>query len=167
MIHAFDPLALLETLNLHGVQFVVIGGFAGNVLGTPTITNDLDICHGRSTAERRGALVAALEQISAVPPESPADVPFVLDEKTLELGDSFRFTTTHGNLDCLATPAGTTGYSDLARNATSMDLGEGLRVAFASIDDLMRMKRASARPKDLIELEVLAAVAEERKRLET
>ncbi len=36
---------------------------------------------------------------------------------------------------------------------------------FTSLEDLMRMKRASSRPKDRIELEVLAALAEERQKM--
>lgn len=165
MIGAFDPLALLQSLGEHGVRFVVIGGFAGNVLGSPTVTNDLDVCHDRGSRESCQALAFALREIDAVPREWPDGVPFVLDERTLELGDTFTFSTRYGNLDCLATPAGTGGYADLARHAALVDLGEGLLVRFSSIDDLMRMKRASGRPKDLIELEVLAAVAEERKLL--
>jgi hypothetical protein len=36
-----------------------------------------------------------------------------------------------------------------------------MRVRVASIDDLMRMKLAAGRPKDLIELEVLGALRDE------
>jgi len=81
-------------------------------------------------------------------------------------GDSFTFETRHGNLDCMATPDGTTGYSDLIVRSSEVDLGEGLVVRVTSLEDLMRMKRAAARPKDLIELEVLAALAEERDKLQ-
>ncbi len=37
-------------------------------------------------------------------------------------GDCFTFTTAAGNLDCLGTPSGTRGYSDLLQNATEEDL---------------------------------------------
>jgi hypothetical protein len=37
----------------------------------------------------------------------------------------------------------------------------GYRVLIASIDDLMRMKRAAGHPKDLIELEHLGALRDE------
>ncbi len=36
---AFDP-----KLTSDGVEFVLIGGMAGRVHGSPTVTNDLDIC---------------------------------------------------------------------------------------------------------------------------
>ena len=154
----FDPLAILETLNRHRAEFVVIGGFAGNVWGSPTITNDLDICYSR---ESRAELVSALQELAARPREFPADLPFILDERTIQLGDTFTFETTRGNLDCLATPSGTRGFGDLASNSRALDLGEGLVVCFASVPDLIRMKRAAARPKDLIEVEILTALLEE------
>ena len=40
-------------------------------------------------------------------------------------------------------------------------VGVGLSVLVASVDDLIRMKRASARPKDLVEVEILGALREE------
>jgi hypothetical protein len=49
---------------------------------------------------------------------------------------------------------------DLVRTAESTDVG-GLTVLATSIDDLMRMKRAAGRPKDLIELGVLGAPRDE------
>ena len=91
---------------------------------------------------------------------APEDVPFVLDARTLANGDHFTFVTDAGNLDILGTPAGVPGFDELERTADRMDL-DGLSVLVASIDDLIRMKRASARPKDLIEVEVLGALREE------
>lgn len=52
------------------------------------------------------------------------------------------------------------GYSDLRSTADRFELGE-FHIWVASIDDLMRMKRAAGRPKDLIELEVLGALRDE------
>lgn len=41
-----------------------------------------------------------------------------------------------------------------------------LHVMVASIDDLIRMKRAAGRAKDLIAVEILSALKEEREKLE-
>ncbi|HXX61648.1 MAG TPA: hypothetical protein VEI48_10205, partial [Candidatus Sulfotelmatobacter sp.] len=87
-------------------------------------------------------------------------VPFRLDARALAAGDAFTFSTDAGDLDIIATPAGTAGYHDLSRTAATIDL-DGMRVQVASIDDLMRMKLAAGRPKDLIELEVLGALRDE------
>ncbi len=83
-----------------------------------------------------------------------------MDAKPLLRGDSFTLTTDIGWLDILATPSGTTGYEDLARTAEAYDLF-GYRVLVASVDDLIRMKRAAGRPKDLLAIEELGALREE------
>ena len=65
-----------------------------------------------------------------------------------------------GWIDLLGTPSGTEGYEDLARTAEAFTLF-GYRVLVASIEDLIRMKRAAGRPKDLLLVEELGALLEE------
>jgi hypothetical protein len=69
-------------------------------------------------------------------------------------------TTDVGWLHILGTPAGTSGYDDLARTADVFDLF-GQRVLVASVEDLIRMKRAAGRPKDLVAVEELGALRDE------
>lgn len=159
----YDPFAALAALRRHGVRFVLIGGYAGRILGSPTLTNDVDICHDRAR-DNLERLAVALAELGARLRGVEDDVAFVLDAETLEKGQNFTFDTSAGALDVLALPAGSNGYEGLRANAVEMDLGEGLVVHVCHIDDLIRMKRASARPKDRIELEVLAALREERER---
>ena len=156
----FDPFRALRALLSHRVRFVVIGGIAGRAWGSPTVTNDLDVCYERNKPNHQ-ALAAALGELGARLRGAPEGLPFLLDERTITMGDSFTFETVAGPLDCLGTPSGTNGYADLAKNATEIELGEDLRVAVCSLDDLIRMKRAASRPKDRVELEILAAVKEE------
>jgi hypothetical protein len=158
-VPAFDPERLLRELTDGGVRYVVIGAFAGRVLGSPTMTRDLDICHARDH-QNHAALAAVLRGLNARLRGIEPGQPFRLDAGTLTAGDAFTFVTDAGDLDILGTPAGTTGYDDLVRTADLIDL-DGLRILVAGIDDLMRMKRAAGRPKDLIELEVLAALRAE------
>ena len=80
--------------------------------------------------------------------------------ETLASGDHFTFVTNAGNLDCLGNPAGSRGFRDLIAGATRMKL-DSIDVPVASLDDLIRLKRAARRPKDLIELEILGALREE------
>ena len=159
MTSAFDPLRVLNALNAAGVRYVIIGAYAGRILGSPTVTRDLDICHARDQANL-DALARVLRDLRARLRGVDDDVPFTLDARSLANGDSFTFSTDAGDLDVLATPAGTRGYDELARTAVQTDL-DGLRVLVADIDDLIRMKRAAGRPKDLIELEVLGALRDE------
>lgn len=164
MTAVFNPDAVLRTLVQHGVRFILVGGLSGSYWGSPTITLDLDICYERSRPNFE-ALASALRELGATLRGAPPDPPFQIDARTLELGDSFTFNTPFGPFDCLGTPSGTTGYADLARNASEMTLDADTRVLVCSLDDLMRMKRAANRPKDRIELEILAAVKEEREKL--
>ena len=76
------------------------------------------------------------------------------------MGDQFTLLTDSGPLDCLATPGGTDGFPDLERQAITLEI-DGMRVKFASLEDLIRMKRAAGRPKDRIEIEVLEALRQE------
>lgn len=162
----FDALRGLRELVANGVRFVVIGGIAGRAWGSTTITNDLDICYERSKQNHQ-ALAAALRKLGATLRGAPPGLPFLLDERTIAMGDSFTFDTVAGSLDCLGTPSGTAGYPDLMKNATEIDLEDDLRVAICSLDDLIRMKRAAGRPKDRIEVEILTAVKEEREKNES
>src|SRR4051794_36164243 len=110
MTGPFDPLLALRVLNRHGVRYVVIGGFAGDLLGAPLNTNDLDICYER-TADNMERLAAALKELGATLRVAGVDedLPFILDAKTLAAGDSFTFETEAGALDVLGTPSGTSG----------------------------------------------------------
>jgi len=159
---SFDPLRALRVLDRHGVRFVVIGAFAGRLLGSSTVTRDLDLCYARDAANLE-ALAAALRELEARlrgAEDDAAVSSFQVDARSLRAGDHFTFTTVAGHLDVLGAPAGSTGYEELARTAETLDL-DGLRVRVASIDALIRMKRAAGRPKDLIEVEVLAALRDE------
>ena len=150
---------LLKALVDHDVRFVLIGGLAAVLHGSPTITRDLDVCYARD-GENADRLAQALRTLQAKLRGAPEDVVFLLDGRTLLAGDSFTFVTKGGPFDCLGTPAGTSGFDDLNANAVEMDI-EGMKIRVVSLNDLIRMKRASGRPKDRIELEVLGALREE------
>jgi hypothetical protein len=155
----FDPLDALRRLRKAGVEFVLIGGVAARLHGSPTLTRDVDICYSRdrSNAERLAKLLTRLHAgLRGIEDE----VPFMLDGRTLLAGANFTFTTDVGDLDVLAIPAGTDGYDELAATAQEIDLG-GFTVLVATLDDLIRMKRAAGRPKDRAEVEILAALRDE------
>jgi hypothetical protein len=155
----FDPIAGLRALVDHDVRFVLVGGYAAALRGSPMMTGDVDICPAR---DRRNLvrLAEALRSLHARLRGAPADAPFLLDRRALEAGDHFTFATDAGPIDCLGTPAGTDGFADLDASATDEDL-DGLVVRVASLDDLIRMKRASDRPQDRIAVEWLSALRDE------
>jgi hypothetical protein len=155
----FQPEAVIQLLNRYGVRYVLIGGLAAALRGSPSITQDVDICYARDE-QNLTSLADALGEIHAHLRGAPADLPFRLDARTLGRGDSFTFSTDLGWLDILATPSGTTGYDDLAANADQVEAFDET-VLVATIDDLIRMKRAAGRPRDRAEVEILGALREE------
>jgi len=151
---SFDPIRILDVLNRHGVEYVVIGGIAAMLQGSPTNTYDLDVCYKRDK-KNINALVEALRELGARLRGFPPELRFELDAKAFLLGDTMTFETTFGDFDCLGNPSGTTGFADLARSARPQDLADGVRVSVCSLDDLIRMKKAASRPKDLREVAIL------------
>jgi hypothetical protein len=159
---SFNFLGALDCLKKHGIGFVLIGGLAANLHGSPTLTQDVDICYERSPGNL-DRLATALRAMSARLRGVSEEVPFQMDAKSLAAGDSFTFATDFGSLDCLGTPAGTEGFASLKLNALDIDVG-GFNVLVASLDDLISMKRAANRPKDRVEIEILGALREELER---
>lgn len=155
----FEPEAVILLLGRHDVRWVLIGGLAAITHGAPLVTQDVDVCYARDDDNLR-RVAAALTEVHAELRGADPGLPFKLDARTLRAGDAFTLTTDVGWLDLLGTPRGTQGYDDLARTADTFDLF-GERVLVASIEDLIRMKRAAGRPKDLLAVEELGALRDE------
>jgi hypothetical protein len=159
---AFDPARIMRLLAEHGVAYILIGGLATNLHGYDRVTADMDVCYERSrdNVER---LVRVLRELRASPRGWPQEVPVVLDPQTILNGDSFTFTTDAGNLDILGTPTGSQGYADLVPGVEVYDLGEGLRIQVAGLEDLIRLKRAAGRRKDVDDADALEQIRELRR----
>lgn len=155
----FEPEAVIRLLGSHDVRWVLIGGLAAITHGAPLVTQDVDVCYARDDANLQ-RVAAALAEVHAELRGADPGLPFRLDARTLRAGDAFTLTTDVGWLDLLGTPLGTQGYDDLARTADAFDLF-GQRILVASLDDLIRMKRAAGRPKDLLAVEELGALRDE------
>ncbi|MBV8543545.1 MAG: hypothetical protein JO093_24600 [Acidobacteria bacterium] len=153
---AFDAFAILDLLHRREVKFVVIGGIAGNLLGSDILTNDLDICFARDLQNTR-RLASALNEIHARLRNFPTDLPFVVDEHALRLGETFTFETDFGHFDCLGNPSGTDGYVQLRNGAECLEVN-GVMTYVASLPDLIRMKEAADREKDRWALVTLRAM---------
>jgi hypothetical protein len=136
-----------------GVDFVVVGGVAIVVQANPRFTRDLDICYATDTPnlERLGALLVSLEaRLRGV----HEDVPFVPDARTLRRTQMLTLTTRDGDLDLLVDPPGSPSYPTLRRRADVVELA-GALVRIASLEDLIKMKRAAGRPQDELDIESL------------
>jgi hypothetical protein len=143
-----DPERLVTTLARHGVEYVLIGAVAARLQGFPRMTADADIAPARNKANLR-RLAAALRELDArVYTESvPEGLPFDCSEQTIDRADRWNLVTSAGRLDVAFVPSGTTGYDDLAKNAVRFDVF-GVRLAAASLVDIIRSKEAADRPQD-------------------
>jgi predicted nucleotidyltransferase len=147
---------ILRRLTARGVDFVVIGGIAAVLHGSAQATYDLDICHA-TDAGNLAALADVLIDLRARLKGVDDPVPFRPDISTLRRVELLTMVTSEGELDVLARPAGGPRYEALRRNALRFDVG-GFSVLVASIDDLIAMKRAAGRQKDLAAIEELEAI---------
>lgn len=73
---------------------------------------------------------------------------FVCDAAFLRQMKLLNLITRFGDLDLSFEPAGTAGYAQLAAAAVEYDLGDGLRVPVAALEDIIRSKEAANREKD-------------------
>ena len=157
----FEPEAILEALNRHAVRFVLIGGFAAVIHGSPYVTTDLDIVPEES-ASNLARLSPALRDLDARVWTSaePEGLAFAHDADSLARVRTWNLTTSHGRLDICFEPSGTAGFPDLTRGAVQLTiLGED--VAVASLADVVRSKEAAGREKDRLVLPTLRRLLEE------
>lgn len=153
---------IAEHLVRHGVEFLVIGGQAAVLHGSPLPTLDVDLCYRRSR-DNLDRLAEALRAIHPTLRGAPPDLPFRIDADSLALGSNFTFNTDFGPLDLLGwvEPFGT--YETLAARAEAVDVA-GLRLRVIALDDLIAIKRHINRPKDqaaMMQLEALKKLREQ------
>jgi hypothetical protein len=147
---------LLRRLTARGVDFVVIGGIAAVLHGSVRLTRDLDICYATDDGNLQ-SLGNLLVELGARLKGVPDEIPFVPDARTLRQVEVLTMITPAGELDVLTRPDGSPRYETLRRRAERLDLG-GFSVLVASIDDLIAMKLAAGRKKDLAAVEELEAI---------
>ncbi len=152
----FEPLAIMRALAARGVDYVVVGSYAAVTHGSPRLTQDLDISYDNSDANLT-ALSMTLHDLKARLASIEESLPFDPHPDTLRRMEILTLDTTSGRLDLLAAPAGAPPYARLRKSAARYDLG-GVVVLIASIPDLLSMKRAAGRPKDLADIAELEAI---------
>ena len=147
---------ITELFVRHGVEFIVIGGQAEALFGSPRVTFDIDFCY-RRTAENLEKLAVVLRELQPSLRGAPPDLPFRVDARSLALGSNFSFTTILGDLDLLGWVEPIGDYEALAVRAERYMLGS-VPVLTISLDDLIHIKEHIRRPKDRDSLYQLQAI---------
>lgn len=159
-----DPDALFACLGRHGVQYVLIGGLAAVLHGSPLPTVDADICPSREPDNLK-RLAAALDDLEARirSADTPQGVPFPRDAAFLTSVELLNLVTRAGDLDIAFLPAGGVEYTTLATRARPVRIRD-VTIPVAALEDVIRSKEAANRPKDRRSLPVLRQLLDERRR---
>ena len=135
----------LRLLNAHGVDYLIVGGYAVALHGHPRSTVDLDIWV--AVGEENAARVAGtLREFGFAPPELSPEL-FLAPDRIIRLGHPPM------RIEILTGVDGVT-FQDSWRERIQADL-DGIPVNVISLARLRENKKASGRPKDLDDLENL------------
>lgn len=156
-----DFLKLLESLADTGLEFVIVGGVAARLYGSPRLTHDVDIVP-RLDADSwqravdmlwsKGARPRIPERLDAVRELSRVGE-WITDKGMLAL--TFRSPDGSSEVDLLVGEADR--FDDLRSRATKVQMGA--RTFFvAHIDDLIAMKERAGRPQDRLDIDALRKI---------
>jgi len=155
-----DAEGLIVALNEAGIEYVVIGGFAAVLHGSPLPTQDVDICPSPDKANL-GRLASLLLLAMARWESSGTPLATTVEqaESRLRSSNINSLNTTFGRVDIVIQPSGTRGYADLKRDRVFYELG-GVRVPTASLRAVIRSKQSAGRQRDLEHLPTLRKLLE-------
>ena len=139
-------------LEKHGVEYLVIGGYAVGFHGFPRYTGDLDVFVAISKKNAENLVKVFSEFGFSDIGLQAAD--FLDDETIVEIGRE------PIKIQVLTGIDGVT-FDTCYRRHVKYEL-DGVSIPFISLDDLIANKAASPRPKDKIDLEELRRIRDEK-----
>jgi len=147
---------LLKRLHDNGVRFVVIGGVAAALLGSPMATLNLDVCAPLDD-ENLERLVRALRGLKPRWRFRPDKV-FLFNSATRFRGfKNLYLDTNWGILDVLGELPGIGTYEELHDKTVEMDLG-GFTCRVLNLETLIEAKTAAGRDKDKLGVQHLEKI---------
>ena len=129
-----------------GVDFVIVGGFAGVVHGCTYITQDIDICCDFSAGNLL-ALQRAISDLDPVHRMTPGRKKLQLTEQTCGQFKNLYLDTKIGQLDCLSFIDGLGDYDQVKRASRLVEF-EDMKMCVLSLEALIKAKRALNRRRD-------------------
>ncbi len=150
---------ILELLNNHEVEYIVVGGVAAVIQGAPVTTFDLDALV-RLSDDNAERLSRALEDLDARYREHQSTIRPTKED--ILAGGHLLLLTRAGPLDVLGFVGDKDRYEDLIDRSSEVAMTVGtFRVL--DLEELVRQKKASDRAKDRAMLELLEEVLRLRK----
>ncbi|MFC0080945.1 hypothetical protein ACFFRE_02075 [Aciditerrimonas ferrireducens] len=151
-----DLARIVEVLDRHGVEYLIVGGHATRAYGATRPTKDAD-CLVKTEKENLRRLAAALKElharlrVSGLSDEESAALPIQIDA-ILEQQEAFsNWRTDAGDLDVMRSMPGPDGrprrYEDLAGDARVLPYA-GIHIRVASLHAIVASKEQANRPKD-------------------
>ncbi|HEY7649103.1 MAG TPA: hypothetical protein VID04_08880 [Methylomirabilota bacterium] len=159
-----DFKALVRALADAGVEFILVGGVAAIAHGSARLTRDVDVVYRRSP-DNLGRLVLSLAPYHPYLRGAPPGLPFRWDQATLQRGLNFTLTTDLGSLDLLGEITGGGRYEDLLPGTLRIQI-YGVECHCLNLEQLIHVKRAAGRPRDLEAIAELEVIRDERRRAE-
>lgn len=150
---AFEPREIFAALIGHQVAFVTVGAFALVAHGVVRATGDVGVIPEPAEANRE-RLALALDALDATPDGEPGSP---VDGALLARDANMRFQTRHGQLDLLCSCQYAELYPGLEARSVVAEAA-GLAIAVVGRDDLIALKAAAGRAKDVRDIGDLLAV---------
>ena len=150
------PADVFAALRDARVDYVTVGGIAVVAHGVVRATIDVDIVPSPN-AENRERLAAALGALGAQPAGAPG---ITITRELLARDANMRFDTDAGQVDVLSAKQYRRLYPDLRARALEVEV-DGVPIVVASRNDLIRLKAATGRDRDLLDIGDLLALDEQ------
>lgn len=155
--------AIVHELHAAGVEFIIVGATAAVMVGTPILTQDVDIVP-RRTPENAQRLHEWLLAHGAYHRYDLANRRLPPARDVLMGHGHINLQIDLGMLDILCELEPGQGYEELLADTVLVDIGDGKLVRVLSLSRLIAAKAHAGRPKDRAVLPVLMATLDEQKR---
>ena len=135
----------LKYLNSHGVEYLLVGGYAVGYYGYPRATADMDIWIAVSEQNAERAVTALRD--FGMPPDETTGMLLMKKKSMIRMG------VPPVRIEVITNASGV-DFEECYRHRVPVEI-DGMMVNVISLEDLKRNKQASGRYKDLDDLEHL------------
>ena len=152
---------VLRVLARHEVEFIVVGGVAAILQGSPLTTEDVDVVY-QASEENNSRLAKALGELEAYYFD-PAGRHIEPDVSRLSSMRMHLLRTSCGRVDVLRTVGNNLAFEDLVANSRELEVEE-FRVRVLDLPTIIETKEHADRPKDQYQLPFLRQLLAELRR---